>query len=74
VVFTQPLLSNVRPLWLHYSGFKAVFIQPFLSNVRPLWLHYSGFQAVFTQPLLSNVLSALAPLFRLSGGVYPTVA
>jgi hypothetical protein len=31
-VITKPLLSNWRPLWLHYSGFQAVFTEPSPSN------------------------------------------
>jgi hypothetical protein len=31
-VITEPLLSNGRPLWLHYSGFQAVLTEPLPSN------------------------------------------
>jgi hypothetical protein len=31
-VITQPLFSNGRLLWLHYSGFQAVFIEPLPSK------------------------------------------
>jgi hypothetical protein len=31
-VISEPLLSNGRPLWLHYSGFYAVFTELLLSN------------------------------------------
>jgi hypothetical protein len=29
---TEPLLSNGRPLWLHYPGFQAVFAEALCSN------------------------------------------
>jgi hypothetical protein len=31
-VITESLLSNGRPLGLHYSGFQEVFIEPLPSN------------------------------------------
>jgi hypothetical protein len=31
-VITEPLLSKGRPLWLHYSGFRAVLTEPLPSN------------------------------------------
>jgi hypothetical protein len=31
-VITDPLLSNGRPLWLHYFGFEAVFTEALSSN------------------------------------------
>jgi hypothetical protein len=31
-VITEPLLSNGRLLWLHYSGFQAVITEPLTSN------------------------------------------
>jgi hypothetical protein len=31
-VITEPLLSNERPLWLHYSIFLALFTEALSSN------------------------------------------
>jgi hypothetical protein len=31
-VITEPMLSNGRPFWLHYSGFQTVFAEALSSN------------------------------------------